>query len=435
MNNFQNSKEFKEIVNYLNKKNFSKALEKIQAIYKNYPNDQIILRMLASIYFNNMDWGKAISYYEKVLFFEKDKSKILTNIGVAQFKLGKINKSINTFKIALEYNSNFDLTYNNLGIAYLELAKFEDAIKNFSMALKINKKNISAQTNLINLLTLYKPKKINENPFVKLDKHISNINIENIYYKKNLKKILNESIKLINCSIENINFNETQLFRKNSKNLNCKRHFKIFNKFNIIPKFCFSCYKIQVDLIDVIDLIKLSFLFSKLELKNNNTRKCMVETRKQIPGNYKGYIYCNGIEDAKDVLEKVKDELKNMSFKKLNLNIKHGCSEFYKSYPKFKIVNLNGKNEIKYNEKWKIKEDLIDAEEPLRINIDKKIWAANLKSISLSDILIINNWLNYAEIIGDFSYKEIFEEKINNPFLEKILINQLEFRKKNLIIN
>ena len=106
--------------------------------------------------------------------------------------------------------------------------------------------------------------------------------------------------------------------------------------------------------------------------------------------------------------EIIKKEIKEVNLYPLNINIKHGCSEFYKPYPKFEKYNLSKKEEMKYDEKWKAKEELIDNEEPSRLQIDKKVWVATLKEVSLSDILIINNWLNYADSIGDFSYKKVF---------------------------
>ena len=171
------------------------------------------------------------------------------------------------------------------------------------------------------------------------------------------------------------------MFKKNSKNLNCQSHFKVFNKFNIIIKFCFSCYKIQVNTINVVDLIKLSFLFKNLELKNNNTRKCIVETRNKVGGNYKGYIYCDGIEDAKNILELVKKETKQANLNPLNINIKHGCSEFYKPYPKFEKLNFN-KEEMRYDEEWKAKEKLIDNEEPSDLKLTKRFGLQRLKGLT-----------------------------------------------------
>jgi len=433
MNKFQSSKEFLVAVNYLKNKNFNEALKIISSVSHKFPNDPIILKMFASIYFNSSDWEKAISYYKRILIFEKDKFKIQLNIGVALFNLGKINNSIKVFKDAIKSNPNFDLAYDNLGISYLEIAKFNEAIENFSIALKINKNNLGAQRNLINLLSVFKPKEINNNSLIKLDKDISNLEkdleIENLVDEKNIKIILDKGINLINKLGENIVFNETQLFMKNSKNLNCQRHFKVFNKFNIIPKFCFNCYKIQINLINVVDLIKLSFLFKKIKLKNNNTRKCIVEIRDQISGNYKGYIYCDGLEDAKSILKIMAKEVKKANLIPAKINIKHGCSEFYKPYPKFEKFDSSNKEEMNYNKKWEAKEKLVDSEEPSRNKIDKKIWVSTLNKVGLSDILIINNWLNYADIIGDYSYKKILIKKKISPYMEKILLNQLEFRK------
>ena len=100
--------------------------------------------------------------------------------------------------------------------------------------------------------------------------------------------------------------NLSQAYRFNSKNLNCSRHVQIFNKNNIIPKFCFNCYKVQVDAEDVIDLIKLQLFFDKEKLLQDHTRKCMVELRDQFPGFYKGIIYCETYEEVKYLSEKIK---------------------------------------------------------------------------------------------------------------------------------
>ena len=236
---------------------------------------------------------------------------------------------------------------------------------------------------------------------------------------------MSECKNLISISGENIAFNETQIFRKNSKNLNCFRHFKVFNEFKVIPKFCFGCYKIQINLFSIIDLIKLYFVFDEIRLKNNNMRKCMIETRNQIGGNYKGFIYCTGLDEANNLTKVISLEMNKVSLKDYKISVKHGCSEFYKSYPEFK--NLN--NSMQYNETWLIKEKLIDERTPIRKEKDKKIWGEYLQGLNLSDILIIFNWINYAYLIGDMSYKKIFEKEIKPNFLNKVLENQIDYRR------
>ena len=61
---------------------------------------------------------------------------------------------------------------------------------------------------------------------------------------EDIKNLLKISDNIIKTYEKEFNYNETQIYRKNSINLNCKRHFKVFNEFNIIPKYCFAFYKI-----------------------------------------------------------------------------------------------------------------------------------------------------------------------------------------------
>ena len=417
------NKNIQDLINSLTNRNFDNAIKKLEII----PEKEIDL--------NFEILKKQIEIYENNFQIKIDKFKLFTNIGVILFKIGKICKSINFFKFSIQDNPNFSLAYNNLGISYLEIGMFEKAAENFEIAFKLDKNDFNAQKHLINILNLIKPKDNNNESIINLNYRINSeikkLNIKNYFDTTNIRHILDLSNNLIENFQNNLIFNETQIFRKNSNNLNCFRHFKVFNEFNIIPKYCFSCYKIQINLFTVIDLIKLYFIFDNTNLKKNNMRKCMVETRNQIKGNYKGYIYCTGIKEAKDVLEVINREIKIANLSKCKIIIKHGCSEFYQSYPEYEKINFNGGQVMKYNEEWSTKEKLIDERVPKRNNNDKKVWGRYVKGINLSDILIINNWINYADIIGDFSYKQIFGKKVKSNFLSKVLENQIEFRKTN----
>ena len=359
------------------------------------------------------------------------------NNGVASFKLGKINDSIQSFKRAAKENPNSNLAHNNLGISYLELGKYSEALKHFVIALKINENDLGAVMNLINVLTLYKPIKKDEHYLIHIDfvigQILKNFKDENLYFEENLSNILIKSNDYIKKYNKNLYSNETQLFRKNSKNLNCNRHFKVFNEYNIIPKYCFSCYKIQINLSNVVDLIKLFLVFNNLYLKNNNIRKCIVEMRQNIKGNYKGYIYCEGISEAQDIIKKLNQKIKKANINNFNVKIKHGCSEYYKSYPAFEEISSDEDKEFKYFSNWAEKEKLIDQREPSRLKKDQKILGATLKGIHLLDILTINNWIYYADATEDYSYKKIYNNYVNSGLMKKYLENQIDFRKENLL--
>ena len=428
-------KILKEILENIDNKNFEKAL----SILKNSSNikeDQNLTnKLFSTIYFKKKDWKKSIEFYLKRIPLEDNKYGILNNIGVALFNLGKITESIKNFKNSIYENNKFDLAYDNLGISYKEIGFYEKSLDCFVNALKINKNNVSAKENLLSMFNVIKPQNINLHPIVecniRIGKIIKNNKPDKNKSNKEIKKILGEAENIISSYDMSFDIKETQIFRKNSLNLNCDRHFKVFNEFKIIPKYCFNCYKIQIELVNVVDLIKLYFLFDNINLKNNNIRKCIIETRPNVKVNYKGYIYCDGLDEAKKIYDIIKKNISILGTKKHKIFIKHGCSEYGEIYPKYKKINFEGPQEMQFDDNWLEKEKIIDEQITARSKKDEKKFSETIKGINLYDIFIIKNWLKYAEIIGDNSHKEIFEKKLNDNFLNVLLKNQIEFRKKN----
>ena len=172
----------------------------------------------------------------------------------------------------------------------------------------------------------------------------------------------------------------------------------------------------QIELENIIDLIKLYIIFDNINFKNNNTKKCMVETRKNIKGNYKGLIYCSSLEEA----ELIKNRLSLLL--KINLNkdviciVKRGCSEFGIKHPEYS--NLKG-DIMNYNSEWKVFENYIDENYPDLIM--KKNLQPSKKGTSLNDVLIIQNWLAYANIIGDETCKSISNQANQSNYLKNKL--------------
>mgnify|MGYP003310371335 CR=1 FL=1 len=65
-----------------------------------------------------------------------------------------------------------------------------------------------------------------------------------------------------------------------------------------------------------VDLIKLYIVFDNIMLPNINIRKCMIETRSNITGKYKGLILSSSIEDA----EIIKANIEEILNKNINTN-------------------------------------------------------------------------------------------------------------------
>ena len=112
---------------------------------------------------------------------------------------------------------------------------------------------------------------------------------------------------------------------------------------------------------------------------------------------------------------------------KYKSSIKRGCSEFYKSYPNFKIVGQKSKDFMDYPVKWK-KMELQEEE-----NLSHQKLVSSLAGLSISDVLIINQWLNYANLIDDQSYNEIGLDFFHSEYIKKKMSHQTKFRRKEFL--
>ena len=429
-NKFNLKQIFELAFEYQNKKKFESAkilYEKINTVDPEIKNVQF---NLGTIYEELNEIKKAIDCYEKVIKIDPFFIYSYNNLGLIFQKLGQEEQAIKYFQKIIKINPNYSKAYNNLGAIYGGQKRYKDAVENYIKSLEYDNKNTVALNNLISLLNYFLPTA--NHPIIeannKLKKISSDSNMENLFHNNNLRIYFEEISKIKNEIKDNLkflNFSESQIFRKNSFNLNCERHHKIFNKINIIPNFCFSCYKIQIEPINVVELIKLLLIFDNIKLDNNNWRKCMVELRPNISGIYKGLIFCSSLKEAEKILDKITPIL--AKYLKYKLSIKRGCSEFYKSFPNFKITNQKSKDFMEYPKNWK----KMELNENLDINNQK--MPTSLSGLSISDVLIINQWLNYANLIGDQSFNEINLEFSHSMYIHKKMSHQTEFRRKEFL--
>jgi hypothetical protein len=239
----------------------------------------------------------------------------------------------------------------------------------------------------------------------------------NLSYKKNCIITNDEAIKIYQDGLTiykkynlNLEVNLSQIYKRNEVNLNCKRHKLIFDQHKIIPEFCFGCYKVQVEVDSIIELIKLFLVFNNFKLKNNNTRKVIIEIRPNISGFYKGLIYCLDLNEALEISKQLNIRIQNNIRTNLISNVKRGCSEYPLEFPKYQEIRISGKQPMNYNESWRTIEKQVDQ--------GNKDWGKSSKSIegfNLNDFLIMRNWLAYAQSIRDESVNLITKEKIKRP--------------------
>ena len=424
-NNF--NQLIKSILELHNKKKFKEALIKINALEKNNLVNPIIFNLKGLILFSLNLYNDALICFEEALInIDKKNFKnndllisILNNKGMTNLNFGNFSKAIDDFNKILKINPNFFQAYNHLGVAYENLGDREKSIKYFIKSNNLNDNYVPAKTNLIKALTFYKT--ISHEPNNILATSLK-LNENNFYYdpknqisQKSIFSTLKKANSIIQKNLGEISSKDTQTFRRGNRNLNCGRHKKIFKERKIISQFCFNCFKIVIEPKNLIELIKLHILFDNFEFKNGNPRKCMIEARKNVTGIYKGYIYCNSLDEVEQILEDFLRCVKINISPDMNYQIKRGCTEYLDVYPEYKNV----KNLMNYKEEWKIHEEEIEKKYPyLKANdIDK----STITGISLRDILTIRNWIYFAYLKNDKSYQLVSENLYKNDFIKNIL--------------
>ena len=404
--------EIDKIINLYKQKNFREALILSNKVIEKNKNIPFLLNLNGLINLSLEKWQNAIFAFKKAQDSDDKFVEAYNNIGVAYSHIGDDKKAVENYTLAIRLKKDYANGYNNLASHYDDLGQYSEAVENYNHALKFNPENLNAQNNLIHLLNYFNPKKSDDNSIVKANFLIKNIKTDMLISKHisdlSLFEYLTKCNQILKKNIKNLSFFDSQIHRRNGYDLNCNRHHKAFNKFNIIPKYCFSCFKIQIELTTVSNLIRLFFIFDQLRLPKDNIRKCFIELRSGIPGTYKGLIYCSSVEEAESVFEIVKLYMQKLMLDNFDIKIKRGCTEFDLAFPGYKEVD--DLNKIVYDEGWKKKEELIDHEISNGSKKGKKVFNRSLSGTCLGDILIINNWLNYAKLINDKSYKKITDE-------------------------
>jgi len=422
-----------EIIHLFQSGFVERALVKSENLIEKEKEVPFLLNLNGIININLKNWDKAKISLNKAIALDQNYVEAYNNLGIVYNNLGELEKAIKNFSLSIKIKNNYSNGYNNLGSAYDDLGRSEDAIKNYAKALEFDPKHVEAQKNLVHILTYCTPINKSSNSIINANESLRKIgnilNVKEGVKKSDIATFFKSSNKAIQDNIKELTFFETQIYRRNTIDLNCSRHHEVFNNFNIIPKFCFSCFKIQIEPKNILELFKLFLIFDSLKLSKNNTRKCLVELRPNIPGTYKGLIYCSSMEEVNEILKDITPILREVIDNKVKITAKRGCSEFAEKHKDYKEINKEGPNFMKYKNEWQEKEKIADLNEA-KNRKRKKEFKDSTSGLSISDVLIMNNWLNYAKEINDTTYKDISEEMFYSDYIFKTIRPQLKQRKK-----
>jgi Flp pilus assembly protein TadD len=363
----------------------------------------------------------------QAIVLKPDFAEAHNNLGVTLQELGRLEEAEASYTQTIALKPDYAEAHCNLGSTLQELGRLDEAEASYSQAIALKPDYAEAHHNLVELLTNYISKNESSQSIVKADQEIKEIDLK----EKASGVIANDEIINLFCKSSNIikkhdldlGTELSQTFRRNSVDLNCNRHIQIFNKFNVIPKFCFGCYKVQVEPRSVLELIKLFVIFDQIKLSENNIRKCMIEMRSEISGFYKGLIYCSSLEEAYQIANYLEMVVKEKIGSGLPLAVKRGCSEYSIAFPDYKEINKSGAQLMNYNDDWKLIEEDYDSKKPIK---SKRVIPPSLSCLSLSDVLIIRNWVDYAKGIGDSSAQLLNQNEVVSQKVYNIAKTRLE---------
>ena len=394
-------------IQQLQSQKFGRAKEIFEAILRADAENFTARDNLGMIATKMLDFDKAIYHYNQALNLRPGDQRTHFNLATAHLSYGNFHKALELLNLMRQSKFMPHLVSNNIGLVHRHLNNHIDAIASFEDAIAHKNDFSPAYQNLIRELTFVEnPPSLKTYALSKLQRNI-NTYFESIDRRRSASNILFE---LFNDCIPELlligkvaKFHPTQAFRRVSKVLACKRHFTVFKKHSIIPKFCHSCFKIQINVTTFDDLVSIFIMFDKSDYLKSYIRKSIVETRQSVKGSYKAFVYCGDVNEAKSIYDKLQLDCDHSLKHEFNILIKRGCSEFKNLNIDFESVLAEDLELNAYPERNWIIEERFDTEYG---TAGSHAMPYTHSGISILDLLVIMEWIHYAKAVGDSSVEK-----------------------------
>ena len=293
------------------------AVKNFKSIIKNSPSYIPAYTNLANCFSQKCKYLDAIETLKQALKAKSEAPDVFVALGANYQMNGELTNAIASYRSALALNPKHVEGWINLGNILWESGKPKLASDAYIEALNISPNNNVAASYLIDTFHFVNSHKYETSPYCKANYDIKKLEasygIQKFASNSVIHDFLHECEKIIQINELMVNYRNTQIYRMPNKSLNCERHKSIFESHTIIPKFCFGCIKIQIDMSQVSDLVRLLLLFDKSDFLSKNIRKCMVEMREGVAGSYKGLIYCSNLQEAEGILKKLQLSLEGFT--------------------------------------------------------------------------------------------------------------------------
>ena len=375
-------------------KTFRKLIQSSPSYIPAYTN-------LANCFSQKLAYKDAIKILREAIAVNEEIPDIFIDLGTNYQMNGELESAIASFHSALALSPKHVKAWINLGNVLWENGQPKLAADAYLEALHITPENTTVASYLIDTLHFVPTHQTGRSPYFRANCAIKSIESTYDLHKSvgdlSLSNFLIECNKIIKANELSVDYKNTQIYRMPAKVLDCERHKSIFANYAVIPKFCFGCIKIQIDVFQVVDLVRLFLFFDELDFLSQNIRKCMIEMRDSVKGRYKGLVYCSSLAEAESLLQKLRQSVDNALDCQPKFIIKRGCTEFEQAFPGYSKVACGDNKMMTYNLDWERVEKIWDLKHSKRSFVP----SPTLPGISLADVLIIRNWFAYGQKIGD----------------------------------
>ena len=402
---------------------FNEAEVKARALIDINPHNSKALNNLGSALMGLERFDEALESFAEAVRLAPNDLISRCNQGRTLQKLGRLREAEGCHRFAVTAEPRYAEAHLLLANTLQDLGSFSEAETSYFDAARLKPDMPELADSLLEFMSLSPGNLAIPHPVAQCDRAVRGISFTVPLHAEisdgAVHRLLDNFRSTLSHFPISANGELSQAFRRDSVNLDCERHFKLFNEYGVVPEHCFGCFKIQIETSSVLDLIKLFLIFDRADPSGGKTRKCMIEMRPKIAGLYKGFVYCSEFDEAKTMASLVHGALVGTvgDGKGLSITLKRGCSEYGLKFPDFKTLPENSEPFMEYPSQWAQIEAEYDGRWPDRL-LAKRGPTKN--GFTVSDVLTINNWISFAKGAGDPTAFDIEQGQLFSPlFFER----------------
>ena len=140
--------QINSVIELFSKGEINQALDAVQDLFKDYPNEPLLLNISGACHAGLGQLDAAVKDYGSAIAIKPDYAKAHFNLAGALQDLGQLEAAVNSYEKSIKIEPAYAEAHNNLGSVLKELKQDEAAVKSYKQALVIKPDYVEAQYSL-----------------------------------------------------------------------------------------------------------------------------------------------------------------------------------------------------------------------------------------------------------------------------------------------